>query len=73
MIGLINKQPTPCKGCRNRDAKCHGRCAEYAEFLLAVKEDRAKRSETRNEADFFSIQGARKVKDRDAIRRRDGR
>lgn len=73
MIGLVNRTAPPCKGCQRRHTKCHGQCEDYAAHLDAVKVDRAKRYASRTEGDFYSIQGARKVNARKAIRKRDGR
>lgn len=32
----------PCKGCENRHAKCHAKCAEYSEWSKQRQEEKEK-------------------------------
>ncbi len=73
MIGLVNRMATPCKGCQRRHAKCHGQCEDYSAYLQAVQADKAKRYASYSEADFYSMNSARRENSKKAIRKRDGR
>ena len=73
MVGLVNRVGPPCKDCRIRHPKCHGQCEDYAAYLEMVKADKAKRYATYSEADFYSMNSARRESAKKAIRKRDGR
>lgn len=73
MIGLVNRKAPPCKGCQRRHAKCHGQCEDYAAYVQAVQADKAKRYASYSEADFYSMNSARRENAKKAIRKRDGR
>lgn len=73
MIGLVNRTAPPCKGCRRRHERCHGECEDYAVYLQDVQTDKAKRYASYSEADFYSMNSARRENAKKAIRKRDGR
>jgi hypothetical protein len=73
MIGLVNRKAPPCRGCHRRHAKCHGQCEDYAAYVQAVQADKAKRYASYSEADFYSMNSARRENAKKAIRKRDGR
>lgn len=73
MIELVNRTTPPCKGCQRRHAKCHGQCEDYAAYVQAVQADKAKRYASYSEADFYSMNSARRENAKKAIRKRDGR
>lgn len=73
MIGLVNRTAPPCKGGQRRHAKCHGQCEDYAAYVQAVQADKAKRYASYSEADFYSMNSARRENAKKAIRKRDGR
>lgn len=73
MIGLVNRTAPPCQGCQRRHAMCHGECEDYKAFRLDVEADKAKRYASYSEADFYSMNSARRENAKKAIRKRDGR
>ena len=73
MIGLVNRTAPPCKGCQHRHAKCHGQCEDYAVYLQEVQIDKVKRYASYSEADFYSMNSARRENAKKAIRKRDGK
>lgn len=74
MVGLVNRAYTPCKYCQRRHPKCHGQCEDYAAYLDEVKADKAKRYAVYSEADFYSMNSARRERAKNAIRKkRDGK
>ena len=73
MIGLVNRTAPPCKGCQRRHTKCNGKCEDYAAYLQTVQADKAKRYASYSEADFYSMNSARRENAKKAIRKRDGR
>lgn len=73
MIGLVNRTAPPCKCCQRRHAKCHGECEDCAAYVQAVQDDKAKRYASYSEADFYSMNSARRENAKKAIRKRDGR
>lgn len=73
MIGLVNRTAPPCKGCQRRHAMCHGECEDYKAFRRDVEADKAKRYASYSEADFYSMNSARRENAKKAIKKRDGR
>ena len=70
---LVNRTAPPCKGCQRRHERCHGECEDYKAFRRDVEADKAKRYASYSEADFYSMNSARRENAKKAIRKRDGR
>lgn len=58
---------------QRRHERCHGECEDYKAFRRDVEANKAKRYASYSEADFYSMNSARRENAKKAIRKRDGR
>lgn len=58
---------SPCKGCKERTAKCHADCEKYFAFREYCEQKRKERDRDSNVRDYF---GERKIKTARIFKRR---